>query len=76
MKYSENNPISGKSVIGSLFKNSQEGKFRWERFLSYVDDGNLHSIKIPFILCVILIWGANKWNNKRKLKIQKNQSAN
>jgi len=76
MKYSENNPISGKSVIGSLFKNSQEGKFRWERFLSYVDDGNLHSIKIPFILCVILIWGANKWNNKRKLKIQKNQPAN
>jgi signal peptidase I len=76
MKYSENNPISGKSVIGSLFKNSQDGKFRWERFLSYVDDGNLHSIKIPFILCVILIWGANKWNNKRKLKIQKNQPAN
>ena len=71
MKYSENNPISGKSVVGSLFKNSKEGKFRWERFLCYVDDGNLHSIKIPFILAVILIWGFNKWNNRRKLKLQK-----
>ena len=71
MKYAENNPISGKSVIGSLFKNSTEGKFRWERFLCYVDDGNLHSIKIPFILTVILIWGFNKWNHRRKLKLKK-----
>lgn len=71
MKYAENNPISGKSVIGSLFKNSAEGKFRWERFLCYVDDGNLHSIKIPFVLTVILIWGFNKWNNRRKLKLKK-----
>ncbi|MEO6304203.1 MAG: S26 family signal peptidase [Bacteroidia bacterium] len=68
MKYSENNPISGKSVLGSLFKNSKEGKFRWERFLCYVDDGNLHSIKIPFIVTILLIWGLNKWNNRRKLK--------
>jgi signal peptidase I len=71
MKYSENNPISGKSVLESLFKNSKEGKFRWERFLCYVDDGNLHSVKIPFILAVILIWGLNKWNNRRKLKLEK-----
>ncbi|MBA3682648.1 MAG: hypothetical protein H0W73_16025 [Bacteroidetes bacterium] len=71
MKYSENNPVSGKSVIGSLFKNSKEGKFRWERFLCYVDDGNLHSIKIPFIVTILLIWGLNKWNNRRKLKLQK-----
>lgn len=71
MKYSENNPVSGKSVLGSLFKNSKEGKFRWERFLCYVDDGNLHSIKIPFIVTILLIWGLNKWNNRRKLKQQK-----
>jgi signal peptidase I len=71
MKYAENNPVSGKSVIGSLFKNSKEGKFRWERFLCYVDDGNLHSIKIPFILTVLLIWGFNKWNHRRKLKLKK-----
>ncbi|MBA2612993.1 MAG: S26 family signal peptidase [Bacteroidetes bacterium] len=71
MKYAENNPVSGKSVMGSLFKNSKEGKFRWERFLCYVDDGNLHSIKIPFIVTILLIWGLNKWNNRRKLKLQK-----
>ena len=74
MKYSENNPVSGKSVISSLFKNSKDGKFRWERFLCYVDDGNLHTIKIPFILSVLGIWGINKWNNRRKLKL-KNKST-
>ena len=68
MKYAENNPVSGKSVIGSLFKNSSEGKFRWERFLCYVKDGELHSIKIPFILSIVLIWALTKWNRKRKLK--------
>ncbi len=71
MKYAENNPVSGKSVLKSLTKNSKEGKFRWERFLCYVDDGNLHSIKIPFIIGVLGIWGFNKWNNRRKLKLAK-----
>jgi signal peptidase I len=71
MKYSENNPVSGKSVLSSLTKNSKNGKFRWERFLCYVDDGNLHSIKIPFIITVLAIWGTNRWNNKRKLKLAK-----
>lgn len=71
MKYAENNPISGKSVIGSLFKNSKEGKFRWDRFLCYVQDGKLHSIKIPFIAVILAIWGFNKWNQRRKLKLQK-----
>jgi len=75
MKYAENNPVSGKSVIGSLTKNSTDGKFRWERFLCYVDDGNLHSIKIPFIVTILLIWGLNKWNNRRKLKLQKKSTS-
>lgn len=75
MKYAENNPISGKSVLGSLFKNSKEGKFRWERFLCYVKDGTLHSIKIPFLLVVLAIWGFSKWNSRRKLKSAK-PSAN
>ncbi len=70
MKYEDNNPISGKSVVGSLFKNSKEGKFRWERFLCYVKNGELHSIKIPFILSILLIWGFSKWNQRRKLKLQ------
>lgn len=68
MKYSENNPVSGKSVLGSLFKNSSEGKFRWERFLCYVKDGELHSIKIPFILSIVIIWALTKWNRRRKMK--------
>ncbi|MBI2723190.1 MAG: hypothetical protein HYX39_13535 [Bacteroidetes bacterium] len=71
MKYSENNPVSGKSAVKSLTKNSKEGKFRWERFLCYVKDGNLHSVKIPFILIVLAIWGFNKWNHRRKLKAGK-----
>jgi signal peptidase I len=71
MKYAENNPISGKSVLGSLFKNSKEGKFRWDRFLCYVKDGTLHSIKIPFILTVLAIWGLSKWNTRRKSKAAK-----
>jgi signal peptidase I len=66
MKYVENNPISGKSVMGSLFKNSKDGKFRWERFLCYVSDGTLHSIKIPFILAILAIWGFNKWRARKK----------
>ena len=69
MKYESNNPVSGKSIIGSLFKNSKEGKFRWERFLCYVKDGTLHSVKIPFIIVVLGIWGYNRWNHKRKLKL-------
>jgi signal peptidase I len=70
MKYADNNPVSGKSVLGSLFKNSTDGKFRWERFLCYVEDGRLHSIKIPFLLAVAAIWGFSKWNQRRKHKLQ------
>jgi len=71
MKYPENNPVSGTSVIGSLFKNSKEGKFRWERFLSYVENGNLHSIKVPFLIVVAGLWGFSRWNTRRKLKTKK-----
>nr|MBA3663256.1 hypothetical protein [Bacteroidota bacterium] len=71
MKYSDKNMVSGKSVLGSLTKNSKEGKFRWERFLCYVDDGNLHSVKIPFLIAVFGIWGFNKWNTRRKKKTGK-----
>jgi signal peptidase I len=71
MKYAENNPVSGKFNVNSFFKNSKEGKFRWERFLCYVENGQLHSIKLPFILAILAIWGFNKWNNRRRLKIEK-----
>jgi signal peptidase I len=75
MKYEENNPVSGKSVIKSLTKNSKEGKFRWERFLCYVKDGTLHSIKLPFILSILGIWGFSKWNRRRKEKQTQNKAA-
>ncbi len=75
MKYESNNPVSGKSIIGSLLKNSQDGKFRWERFLCYVKDGTLHSVKIPFLIVVFGIWGYNKWNRRRKLKSESASTA-
>jgi signal peptidase I len=68
MKYADNNPVSGKDVVGSLFKNSKEGKFRWERFLCYVGEDGLVSVKIPFIAIVLGLWGWSKWNSRRKLK--------
>ncbi len=71
MKYPDKNLVSGKSVMGSLFKNSTDGKFRWERFLCYVENGTLHSIKIPFLLVILGIWGFSKWNSRRKLKNHK-----
>jgi signal peptidase I len=66
MKYEDNNPVSGKSVLKSLFRNSKEGKFRWERFLCYVENGKLHSIKIPFVLSIVAIWALTRWQRKRK----------
>jgi len=75
MKYADNNPISGNSVVKSLFKSSKEGKFRWDRFLCYVKDGELHSIKIPFLLTILGIWGFSKWNQRRKQKAEKQSAA-
>lgn len=68
MKYAENNPISGKSVLGSLTKNSKDGKFRWNRFLCYVGDKGLVSVKIPFLIIVLGLYGYSKWNSRRKQK--------
>ncbi|MBL7917580.1 MAG: hypothetical protein JNM96_04225, partial [Bacteroidia bacterium] len=74
IKYEDNNPISGESFIKSFTKNSKEGKYRWDRFLCYVDDGNLHSIKIPFIASVLGIWGVTRWLRLRKEKKEKAKS--
>jgi signal peptidase I len=70
MKYAENNPISGQSAIKSLTKNSKEGKFRWERFLCYVGEKGLVSMKIPFFVIVIGLYLFSKWNSRRKSKKQ------
>jgi len=68
MKDPENNPISGASTLGSLFKNSKEGRFRWERFMCYVGEKGLVSWKIPVLVLVLGIWGWSYWNKKRKQK--------
>ncbi|MGE0567344.1 MAG: S26 family signal peptidase, partial [Bacteroidia bacterium] len=74
IKYEENNPVSGESFVKSFFKDSKSGKYRWNRFLCYVDDGELHSIKIPFIATILAIWGLSKWNRKRKENAVKKDS--
>lgn len=68
MKDPKNNPISGNSILGSLTKNSKDGKFRWERFMCYVGEDGLVSWKIPVAIIVILIFGYNYWDKKRKAK--------
>lgn len=75
VKYEENNPVSGASFIKSFTKNSKEGKYRWDRFLCYVDDGKLHSIKIPFIATILAIWGITRWNRLRKEKLSKKPAS-
>jgi signal peptidase I len=71
MKDPAKNPISGKSPLTSLIKNSHDGKFRWNRFMSYVGQDGLVSWKIPVAIIVLLGFGYNYWSKKRKLKIEK-----
>ena len=71
IKDPKNNPISGKSIIGSLTKNSKEGKFRWERFMCYVGEDGLVSWKIPVAILALLGFGYNFWSKRRKEKAPK-----
>ena len=71
MKDPKNNPISGKSVLGSLTKNSHDGKFRWERFMCYVGENGLVSWKIPVAILALLGFGYNYWSKKRHAKKSK-----
>lgn len=68
MKDPTKNPISGKSIIGSLTKNSHDGKFRWERFMCYVGEAGLVSWKIPVAIFLFLIFGYSFIDKKRKGK--------
>ena len=68
IKDPKNNPVSGKSILGSLAKNSKEGKFRWDRFMCYVGENGLVSWKIPVAILVLLGFGYNFWSKKRKAK--------
>ena len=71
MKDPAKNPISGKSILGSLTKNSHDGKFRWERFMCYVGQDGLVSWKIPVALFALLAFGYNYWSKKRREKADK-----
>ncbi len=69
MKDPEKNPISGKGLLSSLTKNSKEGKYRWERFFTYVtDDGISKSYFIHFLAFIALWWGISKFRNRKKKK--------
>jgi signal peptidase I len=69
MKDPEKNPISGKGLLSSLTKNSKEGKYRWERFFTYVtDDGISKSYFVHFLAFIALWWGISKYRNRKKKK--------
>jgi signal peptidase I len=68
MKDPKNNPITGKSILGSLTKNSHDGKFRWDRFMCYVGENGLVSWRIPIGILALLGFGYNFWSKKRKAK--------
>jgi signal peptidase I len=71
MKDPNNNPHTGSSVLGSLTKNSHDGKFRWERFMCYVGENGLVSWKIPVLIIVLAAFGYNYWSKKRKKEKKK-----
>ena len=66
MKDPTKNPISGKSILGSLTKNSHEGKFRWERFMCYVGEDGLVSWKIPVAIIALLGFGYSFWSKRKE----------
>lgn len=68
MKDPAKNPISGKSVLGSLTKNSHDGKFRWDRFMCYVGEDGLVSWKIPVFIIIAISIAYPYWNRRRKAK--------
>lgn len=69
MKDAEKNPVSGKGVVSSLTKNSKEGKYRWERFFTYVtDDGISRSYFIHFLVIVAIWWGVSKYRKRKGKK--------
>jgi hypothetical protein len=76
MKDPKNNPVSGNGLLSSLFKNSKEGKFRWERFFTFVGDKGLSSSYfIHFLVIVAGWWGIAKYLKKRKAKKEASKYA-
>ena len=71
MKDPKNNPISGEGILPSLFKNSKEGKFRWERFFCFVTENGLSRSYFIHFLVILGIWYAVRKFRKYKLKQSK-----
>ena len=71
MKDPAKNPISGKNLLGSLTKNSHDGKFRWDRFMCYVGPEGLVSWKIPVAIFALLAFGYNFWKKRKEKKNSK-----
>jgi len=69
MKDVAKNPVSGKGALSSLFKNSKEGKYRWERFFTYVtEDGISKSYFLYFVGIVVLWVGYSRYKNRKARK--------
>ncbi len=68
MKDVKMNPISGQGVISSLFKNSKEGKYRWERFFTYVTDEGISKSYFIYFVGIVVIWVSYSQYKKRKIK--------
>ena len=74
MKDAEKNPVSGKGIVSSLFKNSKEGKYRWERFFTYVGDNGISKSYFIYFVGIVLIWVGYSQYRKRKAKKEPSQS--
>jgi len=68
MKDVDKNPVSGKGVVSSLFKNSKEGKYRWERFFTYVTDDGISKSYFGYFVGIVIIWVGYSQYRKRKEK--------
>jgi len=71
MKDPEKNLVSGVNPLGSVFKNSHDGKFRWNRFMSYVGPEGLVSWKIPVGIIALFGFGYNFWKKRKEKKNEK-----
>jgi len=68
MKDADKNPVSGKGIVSSLFKNSKEGKYRWNRFFTYVTDDGISKSYFPYFVGIVIIWVGYSQYRKRKDK--------
>lgn len=74
MKDKAKNPVSGgQGIISSIFKNSKEGKYRWERFFTYVTDDGISKSYFGYFIGIVIIWIG--YNQYKKRKLKKNGAA-